>query len=200
MGRIVFTSDPEKCTQALNYFARRQGGRINKMKSLKLIFFADRYHLRKYGRFVTNDNYFAMTYGPVPSNTKEIAESNDYLQEDAREYSVKYINPINNLELFSINDVDTDVFSDSDIEALDFAWEHFGHLNQFELADISHFYPEWAKYRNSISRGTCFPMGPLDFLNDPDTSVEKCFELDDKSRKIIREQIIEKSAVEALWR
>ena len=36
-----------KATQALNFLARQSpGGRINKLKALKLVFFADRYHLK----------------------------------------------------------------------------------------------------------------------------------------------------------
>ena len=48
-----------------------------KMKALKLVYIADRYHLRKYGRLITNDTYFAMNYGPVPSGTKDIAEASE---------------------------------------------------------------------------------------------------------------------------
>ena len=46
--------DHEKATQAINFFARESGGQINKMKAIKLIYFAERYHLRKYGRPITN--------------------------------------------------------------------------------------------------------------------------------------------------
>ena len=45
----------KKATQALNYFARQSGGHLHKMKALKLLFFADRFHLRKSGRPLTND-------------------------------------------------------------------------------------------------------------------------------------------------
>ena len=55
--------DYKKATQALNFFALKEGGTINKMKALKLIYFADRYNLRKYGRPVRNDDYWAMGYG-----------------------------------------------------------------------------------------------------------------------------------------
>lgn len=44
------------------------------MKALQLVYFADRYHLRKFGRPITNDEYFAMPYGPVASGAKDIAE------------------------------------------------------------------------------------------------------------------------------
>jgi hypothetical protein len=54
------------------------------MKALKLIFLADRYHLCRYGRLITNDSYVAMKHGPVPSATRDIVESNDYLDEYRR--------------------------------------------------------------------------------------------------------------------
>jgi len=67
-----------KATEALNFFAIKAGGRINKMKALKLVFFADRYHFRQYGRPVTNDEYIAMEYGPVPSGCKDLAEMSGF--------------------------------------------------------------------------------------------------------------------------
>src|SRR5450756_1986162 len=63
-----------KATQALNFLARQSGGRINKLKALKLMFFADRYHLRKFGRPVSECAYYAMTHGPVASEAKQVAE------------------------------------------------------------------------------------------------------------------------------
>jgi hypothetical protein len=44
------------------------------MKALKLAFFADRFHLRQFGRPITNDECHAMEYGPVPSGCKDLAE------------------------------------------------------------------------------------------------------------------------------
>ena len=67
----------KKATQALNFFARAAGGKINKMKALKLIYFEDRYHLRSYGRPITNDTYFAMKFGPVASACKDLLNENE---------------------------------------------------------------------------------------------------------------------------
>lgn len=75
---IHFNFDFKKATQALNYLAKKFGGNINKMQAIKLIYFADRYHLRKYGRPVTNDEFVAMGYGPVGSKTKDIAENTPF--------------------------------------------------------------------------------------------------------------------------
>ena len=199
MEKIKFKVDYEKCTQALNYFANKAGGRINKMKALKLVFFADRYHIRKYGRLLTNDSYMAMEHGPVPSKTKDIAESNDYLEEVIKEYSQEFVDPINNLAICSINTVDESVFSESDLEALTFAWKTFGHLDQFELRDMTHYYPEWYKFKDKLAYGNCCAMDILDFLNDPKGKNNKCYELSEDEKKEVREHLIELARIESLW-
>lgn len=54
---LHFEPSHEKATQALNYLARENGGEINRMKALKLVYLADRYHLRTFGRPVVGDDY-----------------------------------------------------------------------------------------------------------------------------------------------
>src|SRR5207244_13054003 len=84
-----------KSTQALNYFARLSARGapqpLNKMKALKLLFFADRYHLRKYGRPVTDCAYFAMKNGPVASAAKNIAEESGRLRPQPRSYARSFV-------------------------------------------------------------------------------------------------------------
>ncbi len=210
MQSIHFIFDYKKATQALNYLAQQEGGKINKMKALKLIYFADRYHLRKYGRLITNDNYFAMEHGPVPSVTKDIAESNDYLAEDKKSYSSIYIKPVSNLELKSVKKIDKKVFSKSDLEALRFAWDKFGNYDQYQLRDITHSYPEWARWKNLAVAGSCLPIDILDFLKDPIEDVDESLNLDPidhqtfvlkgKQRAVRSETLTERSLIESLWR
>ena len=91
MHKINASFDYRKATQALNHFALKEGGQINKMKALKLVYLADRYHLRKYGRLITNDVYFAMPYGAVASGVKDIAEDSAFLGMRVRKYSARYL-------------------------------------------------------------------------------------------------------------
>jgi len=199
MQRIHFNFDHKKATQGLNHFALKEGGQINKMKALKLIYLADRYHLRKYGRLITNDSYFAMSYGPVPSGVKDIAEAGDFLGESEKEYSSRFIESIDNLTLKSINAVDDSVFSESDTEALTFAWQKFGNLDQFQLAELTHYYPEWERHKKALEVDSRIQMNLEDFLNDPASDVEKCFELTEQDRNIHRKQLEEIAHIEALW-
>ena len=78
-----------KTAQALNFFAiHNSTSKLNVTKAIKLIWAADRYHLRKFGSLITHDFYLAMTRGPVGSNAKNIAEEDDdYIPADILNYS-----------------------------------------------------------------------------------------------------------------
>lgn len=168
---LRFETNHEKATQSLNYFARMQGGEINKMKALKLIFFADRYHLRKWGRPIIGDSYWAMSYGPVASMAMNLAEGDSWLDDCERSYSDKFlVSSEDRRYVRSTDAVEEDVFSDSDLEALQFAWSHLGLLSQWDLVELSHAYPEWLKHKESLARGNCkrAEMEYADFFEEPD--------------------------------
>jgi len=42
--------DYKKAIQVINWFANKTNGQIDKLKLMKLIFLADREHMRRYGR------------------------------------------------------------------------------------------------------------------------------------------------------
>jgi len=199
MERIHFNFDLRKATQALNWLATKSGGRINKMKALKLVYLADRYHLRKYGRLITNDSYFAMDYGPVPSGVKDLAEASDFLGEDEQAYCYKYIRPVNQYTLESLAEPDFDIFSDSDIESLTFAWETFSHLNKFNLAELTHEYPEWKRHQQALKLDSRIQMNLVDFFEDPDDNIEKCYALNSEDKTTRCEQLAEMAHIESLW-
>lgn len=172
--KTILEFDVEKATQALNYLAKKEGGKIDKMKAIKLIWLADRLHLRQYGRPILNDTYVAMDYGPVGSSVKDIAGATDFLPSEERKYSESYIKPDQKKYFVeSIGEVDRDVFSETDIEAIDFIYEKYGKEHPLQLADMSHYFPEWKKFEqelltNSISRGN---MSYADFFKNPESNI-----------------------------
>ncbi len=143
----------KKATQALNYLAQKKDGKINKMKAIKLIFLADRLHLRKYGRPIVGDIYWAMKLGPVGSCTKKVAEL--HLSDDILLYAKKYIQPVDEKKqsFVSLKTVDLDLFSTTDIECLEVVYNAFGDRDQFELAELTHQYPEWKKHEKELKKG-----------------------------------------------
>ncbi len=200
---MPFSFSHRKATQALNFFARKAGGRINKMKALKLVYFADRYHLRKYGRPVVGDEYLAMNYGPVASGTKDLAEMSDFLGEEEERYAKRFIRPADSAITYSsIHYVDEKVLSESDREALEFAWGRFGRTAEFALSKLTHRYPDWKKHEPALTARTAsrVPMNYRDFLEDPEGNADPCFELDERDRKAIASGIDEIAAFERRWR
>ncbi|MFA5744982.1 MAG: Panacea domain-containing protein [Candidatus Paceibacterota bacterium] len=162
------TTSYKKVTQALNFFAQKKDGKINKMKAIKLIYLADRLHLRKYGRPIVGDIYWAMKLGPVGSRAKSVAEL-DSMPEDAFSYAKKYIKPSDDKKqsFASLKPVDTDLFSKTDLECLESVYKTFSDKDQFELAELSHQYPEWAKHARALKSGKKrVPMDYQDFFSD----------------------------------
>jgi len=202
MVRNPLPFDHKKATQLLNYFASKSGGRINKMKALKLIFLADRYHLRKYGRLISNDFYVAMKLGPVPSVVLDIAESDSFLTQEYKNYASNYIRPLDGgRQIESVGEIDNSYFSESDLEALAFSWDNFGQYKKWSLSDFTHNYPEWKNHEQAIRAGSkCENMELADFFDDPSVGINKCFDLNEEEKAIRKDQLSEQIHLESIWR
>ena len=144
-------NDTRKIIQALTYIAYQQPGhKINSMKAYKLLWLADRYHLRQYGRTITGDIFFALPHGVVPSDAKNVVEHQaTYIPTDEK-YRDKYIKRLGKYSFQAITEPDVMLFSDSDQEVLDKILQVFGALNQYELEKLSHKFPEWLAYESKL--------------------------------------------------
>lgn len=198
---MPFTFSHRKATQALNFLARQEGGELNKLKALKLVFFADRYHLRSCGRPVVGDEYLAMNYGPVPSGTKDIAEMNDFLGEDEGSYARAFLRPLDRFTIGSEAPVEEKVFSQTDLEALAWAWATFGHRDGFTLAEMTHAYPEWKRHEPSLTAklASRVPMNYRDFLEDPPAGFDPCHPLTAEEREAVAEGIEDVASFQRCW-
>ncbi len=199
----MLTTTCKKGTQALNYLARKKEGTINKMKAIKLVYFADRYHIRKYGRPVVGDLYWAMKYGPVGTTSLRIANlESENLDTECFKYARNFImhpkGDVKKESLSSKQDVDIDVFSQSDIEALEAVYKEFGDKDQFELAELTHDYPEWSKHKSSIEKGTKrVSMDYIDFFSNPKNKKVDFFQSDDEHLKLSKDIFIENKEAES---
>ena len=185
-----------KSVQALNFFARKEGGAINKMKALKLLWLSDRLHLWKYARPITDDTYFAMKFGPVASGSKDLIEESNFIEsETEKDYSSKYLRRIDNLSYAASADVDSTVLSASENEILSLIYQEFGELDEFELSKLSHLFPEWKKYESDINAGGVrYQMKLVDFFEAPikDIGVFKKFA---ENAKLAKEIFLENTSL-----
>lgn len=142
----------KKIFQALNFFAIAEDGEINKMKALKLIWLADRLHLRKYGRTITGDTYYALKNGSVPSSAKKFAEANDYIKLTEKQYGDRFIQKVDVHHYKSVNAVDIMVFSKTDIDIMNIIYKTFSGKDQYELGKLSHKFPEWKRFEDNLKK------------------------------------------------
>lgn len=189
----------KKAAQVLNFFAIESGGEIDKLHALKLVFFADRYHLRKYGRPITNDQYWAMKLGPVPSGVKDLFEL-DSASPVERHYSEKFFQRGSRTHsIRSTAPVDVRVLSQTDQQALSFAWRTFG--SPSGIVERTHRYPEWRRHEAALAGGCSrVPMDYMDFLETPEADVNPCHSLSPEDQNDRREQLKEMTDAVALWR
>jgi uncharacterized phage-associated protein len=145
--------DFKKITQVLNYIAQKEGGSINYMKALKLLYLADRLHLRKYGRLITDDRLVAMKNGTLGSQAKDIIQHKDTLPYVVYEYTEdKLKRDLDNYTITSNFD-GIDRLSETDVECVDKVYSELGNRKEFDLAELTHDLPEWKRHQYPIEKG-----------------------------------------------
>lgn len=140
----------KKSIQLLNFFAQKENKEIKIVKAIKLIWLSDRLHIRKYGRSILNDTYYAMKYGPVPSNTYNLIKKDD-LSTEIQSYRNHFLNITGDKHSYSsINKVDKTTFSITDLDIANTIYQEFGDIKAFVLSEESHKYPEWKCFENDL--------------------------------------------------
>jgi uncharacterized phage-associated protein len=138
-----------KIVTILNYLSTKLVS-LDKLKAVKLLYFIDKLHLLEYGRFVTDDVYIKMKYGPVPTRILDIINDSDNLFNDDKKYLNKYINiDSNNFKnITSKKSPDLNELSKSEIKIIDKVLEEYGKFSSNKLIDISHKEYAWINAQN----------------------------------------------------
>ncbi len=171
--RGPFTFDPQKAIDAILYVANRLKS-ANMYSVLKILYFADKQHLHRYGRFIFGDRYVAMRLGPVPSGAYDLIKIVRGESPLLQCPEVENAFTMDGYRVIPYVDADMDVFSDSDIECLDQAIEECRDLPFRELKERSHDQAWQAADENdfmtieSIAALAPNYKGPLlEYLQDP---------------------------------
>jgi uncharacterized phage-associated protein len=139
----------EKIIQVLAYI-QKTANISDKLALIKLLFFADRLHLRRYFSFISQDIYYALRNGPAASNTLNVVNKyEDYLDITNPVISnfLKKIELVDNVNR-KIDETNVDLISNNEIKTIDFICEKFGSFTSDILVELTHDYPEWKRYEN----------------------------------------------------
>lgn len=134
---------PQKTVESILYIAERlDNPTIHEI--LKIRYFADKLHLAEYGFLASGDEYVAMKYGPVASNTYNLLKAargdqspwlhplflaivKDAIQVDQGQHTVR-----------CLRDPDLSQLSQADIESMDAAIKQYGNMGFVERTNLSH--------------------------------------------------------------
>lgn len=110
----------ETFIQPVLYILNKSGKALDPHKIAKILYFADKLHLKKYARTITEDTYIKMNYGPVPSTIYDIiksvlGKSTKYSTEFVSQYFIK----VPGDKMKAVIDYDPSEFSVSEIHCLD---------------------------------------------------------------------------------
>lgn len=144
--------DYKKIIQVLNYIIKKSGDSINYMKALKLLYLADRLHLRRYGRLITGDTLVAMKNGMLGSIAKDIVIINKNLPYVVYNYAEDKLKRDLDKYLISSNFDDMSNLSETDTECVDEVINKLGNKDEFELAKLTHDLPEWERHQYTIEK------------------------------------------------
>lgn len=133
----------DKSTQAAAMLLRLNGGSMNYMKLIKLLYLIDREALLQWGRPVTFDSYVSMRHGPVLSATLDLINEaplpterscwHQYISEPAQ-YSVR---------LREGQQCPDDELSEAEIALIRKVFEQYRELDEWRMVEEVHKLPEW---------------------------------------------------------
>jgi Protein of unknown function (DUF4065) len=157
-----FAFSEAKAVEALAFIANESPG-LSPFYVSKTFFFAEKWHINRFGRPIIADTYIAMINGPVPSTVK------NYLDEDWKwamepegfreAVAIRFQGGLRRL-MPGTRKPNLGVLSETDMACLREAIAFCGSKTMRELSDLTHFDKSWQ------NAGTNGPMDYADFVDD----------------------------------
>jgi len=143
MSAVNFRFDVTKATEVASELLKREGGSINIMKLLKLVYLLDRLSVARRGLPVVGGAYFSLPNGPITSEFLALVNSGCLWGLENCRWE-EFISDRQNHEVALAKDPGRDHLSDSEMDLIDAIYGEHGKKNQWELRDWCHEHcEEW---------------------------------------------------------
>lgn len=162
---LNFRPNPEKILELLLYLAHARPD-ADAYQAVKFFYLADREHLLRYGRPITQEAYVAMKFGPVASTAFDLLNGNPHTMRWAKvkelPFATEQVSRLWKSPLMYIRaprrEVDFDLFSKSDIRVFDEILAKYGKLSFDELYNITHKHYAYTRAWNERGTAKASPM------------------------------------------
>jgi len=141
-----------KLKAVLRYFGTYTDARfLGKVKLMKLLYFLDFMHVKKYGCPVTWDRYINLEHGPIPTTILNLVnEAIDDVDNSILSDAVYFQRSENTdmcrmIPVRKFNEADEEYFRPSELKVLEHVCKRFGDKNTKYIEDASHKEAPWTE-------------------------------------------------------
>ncbi len=128
-------------SQMAAFFADREGGEIDALKLMKLLYLADRESMRRACYVISNDDMFSLPNGPILRKAAELMQDQADVSEQAvwnRWFAARTPGSSNLKLCTTVSENKLNYFSEMNREILQIVWDKFGHMTGRQLSDYTH--------------------------------------------------------------
>lgn len=157
---LEFRPKYDKIVELLLYLAHRKPG-ADKYQAVKFFYLADKAHLERYGRPITQERYVALDYGPVASTALDLLNGDKWTMRKVGitelPFETEKVTREGKSEILVIKkprrDVDFDLFSKSDLRVFDEILAEYGDRSFNDLYEITHSHTAYKRAWDSRPTG-----------------------------------------------
>jgi uncharacterized phage-associated protein len=132
-----------KATEAACQFVSREGGTINIMKLVKLVYLLDRLSVARRGIPVVGGAYFSLPNGPITSEMLDLVNSGCLWGQDDCHWD-EYISDRQDHDVALKGEAPSDNLSPAEMDLIEEVYREHGAKDQWELRDWCHEHcEEW---------------------------------------------------------
>lgn len=173
---MEFFYNPRKAAQAAAFLVHLNGGQMDVVSLLKILYLADRKCLAQRGRPITGDRMYSMPHGPVLSRIYDQIK----VRDDSPWYEYLTEREVNTVAL--VTEAPTDKLSDFERSILRDQFEQYHTFSFGDLKKFTHSLPEYKDLN-----GGSLPIDPEVILEQAGWSAE---EIQEAQVNAFREKII----------
>lgn len=130
-----------KIVEMMLHLAHLRPG-LDKYQVVKLFYLADREHLNRFGRPISQDTYYALKYGPVASVAMDLMRADSFLMNRAGVETLPFDLGTSSEGHACLGqphrEVDYDLFSKTDLAVIEEIVEKYGNLSFDDLFEETH--------------------------------------------------------------
>lgn len=134
---VYFPFDKDAAHAAAVFFSQQEGGRINKMKLVKLLYISERTSLQESESPLFGGMYCSLAYGPIISEILDALNGNYWQGLTLQQHDIV---------LAEGSTPAFDALSDWGKELITRVYKEYGSKNQWELSELTHC--EFAEWKN----------------------------------------------------